>query len=227
MKKGSSLIVLATLLLLSVLFYRSDVPATKAGTDSETAEIKEKLAWDLERLRDPETGIIPRDMRMKEIEFSSHIPSNSTSRNTPLYFENRGPFNVGGRTRAFAFDKLNPDHLIAGSVSGGIYSSNNGGTTWTETTTPEFGFGITCIAQDQRPGKTNVWYCGTGEAYGTSASGNGAFFLGNGILKSTDNGISWNFISSTTSNTAAGFDNAFDLVWNIKTDPARMDSDIV
>jgi hypothetical protein len=227
MKKGSSLIVLATLLLLSVLLYRSDVPATKAGTDSETAEIKEKLAWDLERLRDPETGIIPRDMRMKEIEFSSHIPSNSTSRNTPLYFENRGPFNVGGRTRAFAFDKLNPDHLIAGSVSGGIYSSNNGGTTWTETTTPEFGFGITCIAQDQRPGKTNVWYCGTGEAYGTSASGNGAFFLGNGILKSTDNGLSWNFISSTTSNTAAGFDNAFDLVWNIKTDPARMDSDIV
>ncbi len=190
-------------------------------------EIKGRALWDLERLSDPETGMIPSDIRKDELAFSQSLPSNDASRNTPLYFENRGPFNVGGRTRAFAFDVENPNRFIAGSVSGGIYISNDGGTSWTMTTSPEYGYGVTCISQDRRPGKTNTWYCGTGEAYGTSASGSGAFFLGNGVLKSTDNGITWNFITSTTSNTAAGFDKAFDLIWNIKIDPLRMDSDIV
>lgn len=227
-----ALFVLCSLFTLLVLLIINYPPVRFFNTTdrkalAEDMEIKEKLLWDWERLRDPETGTIPSDIRKQELAFVKQIPGSEAQRGAPLYFENRGPYNVGGRTRAFAFDVQNPNRLLAGSVSGGIYISNNGGQTWTMTTPPDFGYGITCMAQDRRPGKTHIWYAGTGEAYGTSASGAGAFFLGNGILKSTDNGVTWSFLSSTASNTAASFDKSFDLHWNIKTDPVRMDSDIV
>ena len=37
----------------------------------------------------------------------------------PLSWEERGPNNIGGRTRVFAIDVANPDILIAGAVAGG------------------------------------------------------------------------------------------------------------
>lgn len=185
-----------------------------------------RIAWETKRTMDPATGKVPDGIRTKELLFTQKLPKAPNDRSD---FISRGPHNVGGRTRAFGMDVNDPNILIAGSVSGGIYRSTDGGASWSETTVPIFYQGITCLTQDVRAGHTDTWYAGSGEAYGQSASGNGnnSYFLGNGIYKSTDNGLTWDTIPVTASNTVNDFDLPYDLIWTIKTDPSRLDSSIV
>jgi hypothetical protein len=182
-------------------------------------------AFEKTKYADPNTGEIPENIRVKELEFARSIPKVELSRS--FDFIHRGPFNVGGRTRAYACDITNPNILIAGSVSGGIYRSTDAGNSWLKSTVPIFYQGITCITQDTRTGNTNKWYAGTGEAYGQSASADGAYYLGNGFYKSTDNGVSWDTIASTASNTPQTFDSQNDLIWKIVLDNNRLDSTIL
>ncbi|MCG8578071.1 MAG: T9SS type A sorting domain-containing protein [Flavobacteriales bacterium] len=62
----------------------------------------------------------------------------------------KGPDNIGGRTRAIVVDKDDINHLWAGSVSGGLFESNNRAGTWkkVETFTEELGVSSMC----QTPG---------------------------------------------------------------------------
>ena len=69
---------------------------------------------------------------------------------------------------------------------------------------------VTCVTQDKRQGKSNIWYFGTGELEGSSASGGGAYFQGNGIYKSYDSGLTWDSLPYTASNNPQTFDNRFD-----------------
>jgi len=208
-------------------------PVSKIATDPKTErrgaandDPDGLAAWEQKRLADPATGLIPAGIRRAELEFSKHIPSNSTR---ALDFVNRGPYNVGGRTRAFAMDVNNPNVLIAGSVSGSIYRSTDGGQTWTPSEVPAVSQGIVGLAQDTRAGHAGTWYACSGEPYGTSASGNGSnsFYLGNGLYKSIDNGVTWDTIASTNSNTPTTFDSQYDINWAVRIDASRMDSDIV
>jgi photosystem II stability/assembly factor-like uncharacterized protein len=79
----------------------------------------------------------------------------------------RGPWNVGGRTRAIAVDVNNENHIIAGAVSGGIWQSWDAGATWAKVSDSNAHPGVMSIAQDTRPGKTAIWYALSGEIYGT------------------------------------------------------------
>ena len=66
-----------------------------------------RSAFELNRLKNPNTGEIPAGIRKAELELSSKISigndtqkSLSTTKSSAFSFlENRGPFNVGGRTR--------------------------------------------------------------------------------------------------------------------------------
>ncbi|MCP4711448.1 MAG: T9SS type A sorting domain-containing protein, partial [Planctomycetes bacterium] len=79
---------------------------------------------------------------------------------------------------------------------------------------------LSCLVQDPRDGYQNIWYYGTGEGIGNSASGPGyAFFLGDGIFKSTDSGLSWTQLASTVSNTPELYDSYFDIVFNLAVNP--------
>ncbi len=186
-----------------------------------------RAEYEFRMLVNPATGEIPRNIRRKEIEFSKSIPSVKESRLSKgsslqaLDFQSRGPVNRGGRVRALGIDvrsTASNSVIIAAGVSGGIWRSINNGATWTQTSLPSQINSATCIAQDTRVGYQDTWYIGTGESYG-SASGGYAFHLGNGIFKSTDNGLSWSLLPSTTSNTPQSFDNYFDLVHNIAVNP--------
>ena len=53
------------------------------------------------------------------------------SRSTNLNFIEEGPDNVGGRTRGIAIDPNNESIMYAGSVSGGLFKTINGGSNWT------------------------------------------------------------------------------------------------
>jgi hypothetical protein len=173
--------------------------------------------------RDPRTNTIPRDIRRREFEFARTIPvqrdvrfaKGKTRSSTAMWME-RGPNNIGGRTRVFAADVVNPDVLIAGAVAGGIWKSTNDGTSWRLTTQPWQIHTTTCIAQDIRAGKTATWYVGTGEFRGSTTNNTrwGSFYRGDGIYKSTDNGESWVLLPSTVSGTPHQTE-SFDYIWNI------------
>ncbi|MCT4665675.1 MAG: T9SS type A sorting domain-containing protein [Flavobacteriales bacterium] len=168
----------------------------------------------ISKLADPKTGKIPQGIRAKELAFVNNMPIS----NSVIDFEPRGYFKIGGRTRALAFDVNDENTIIAGGVSGGIFKSTDGGQTWVKKTMGDQFHGVTCIVQDKRPGKTNNWYFGTGEGYGNSASAPSAYYFGNGMYHSDDNGETWNAITSTNSNTPNTFDLSWDVMWNIALD---------
>lgn len=202
--------------------------------DAMEDDARERLDWEYRRLAGPD-GTIPDHIREKELAFSATLPSDLSVRSNdptahalpPATWDARGPWNVGGRTRAFAIDKMNESHYIAGTTSGGIWVSNDAGVSWTKVTPSGNYHGITCIEQDQRPGHESTWYAGSGEPYGQSASGGSAYFLGNGMLKSTDNGATWQPIAATVTNTPQSFDSFWDMNWNVALDQHDTVNDIV
>ncbi len=184
----------------------------------------ERVVWERIRLADPATGEIPENIRKKEMMFAKTLPkSTSTSKASWVH---RGPYNVGGRTRAFAIDVSNENILFAGGASGGMFRSSDGGESWAMTTDPNQLHNVSCITQDRRDGKENIWYFGSGELSGSSASASGAYYSGNGIYKSVDGGLSWDSLSVTSTNTN-NFDSNFDYIWNIEADPSNDTLDVV
>jgi hypothetical protein len=113
-------------------------------------------------------------------------------------WEERGPNNVGGRTRSVLFDPNDTAHkrVFAGGVSGGLWVNNDitdAASSWTQVGIDE-NLAITCIAVD--PNNSQIMYVGTGELYTNRA-------LGNGIWRSMDGGATWSSvykIRGTTSN---------------------------
>jgi len=216
-------------LLLSTQHRQSPVIISDAGPKMSS----ERIRWEWERLRDPATGRIPADIRRREIAFAMTHPTGEF--NVPFLkavgiaeydWTHRGPWNVGGRTRGVVLDIANEEILLAGGVSGGMWKSTDGGVNWRMVTRSDQLPSVTTIAQDRRPGKTNVWYFGSGELWGNSASGGRAFWHGDGIFKSTDNGETWFSLESTSSGTPQFF-NVFDNVWRIETDPSNLEEDEV
>ncbi len=99
----------------------------------------------------------------------------------------RGPTNVGGRTRAVIFDPNDTSNetAIAGGVSGGLWKNtniSNPASTWVRLNLPE-NLAVSCITVD--PNNSQIWYVGTGESYvGGDANGDG-------LWKSNDGGATF------------------------------------
>jgi len=195
-----------------------------------------RYMYEFTRLRNPYTGKIPENIRQKELAFSATLPVaeartfaglGRNARGQVEDWNRRGPYNVGGRTRALAIDVANENIILAGGVSGGMWRSTDGGTSWTKTTDPNLLQSVTTVDQDKRTGKTNTWYYGTGELVGNSASAVGALYRGNGIYKSTDNGVSWSVLPRTVTADLTTFNNVFQWVWRVATNPANTSQDQV
>lgn len=177
-----------------------------------------RLEYERLMTADPATGEIPENILQAELQFSNRLVRNTkNSRTQALTFQSAGPSNVGGRTRAVAFDVRDENIIIAGGVSGGIWKSIDGGQTWIKKSSPQNRNSITCLVQDTRPGHENTWYHGTGELYnaGASARGGGAPFRGNGIYKSQDNGESWFLLSATADAEPNTFNSQFQYIFRI------------
>ncbi|MBA6156695.1 thrombospondin type 3 repeat-containing protein [Tenacibaculum sp. S7007] len=99
----------------------------------------------------------------------------------------RGPDNVGGRTRALIFDPNDSTNetVFAGGVSGGLWKNtkiSDANNKWVRVGIPE-NLAVSCIAVD--PNNSKIFYVGTGESY---VNGN---INGDGLWKSVDGGNTW------------------------------------
>ena len=146
--------------------------------------------WEL--TMNPETGRptpenlqkVRRDLDLARIKgFMSRSPGDAIDNS----WVERGPNNVGGRTRAVMFDPNDTTNetVYAGGVSGGLWKNtniSNAASVWVRVDMPE-NLAVSCITYD--PNNTSIFYVGTGESY---VNGD---VNGDGVWKSSNAGLSW------------------------------------
>ncbi len=109
-------------------------------------------------------------------------------------WESLGPSNVGGRTRTLVFDPRDPQRMLAGGVSGGVFETRDGGASWQPLSDDAANVNIGALVFD--PADPDTIYAGTGELYRNSQRPYSAMW-GQGILRSTDNGLHFRQLLST------------------------------
>ncbi|MFH1049487.1 MAG: T9SS type A sorting domain-containing protein [bacterium] len=234
------------LIVLFSLFFRENIETKNYRKYSKFDIAYFRAELEYLKTRDPQTGKIPFNIRERELEFVRTIPSrkdyellNQIQNDGKHYIPylqaqdwlSRGPINIAGRIKDIAFDVANEKIILAASASGGLWRSENGGDNWRKISSPNAEQSIYCIEQDRRPGKTNTWYYGTGELLSTT---NRKFTtvartvgMGNGIYKSTDNGLSWDILPSTRVFDMANLSEVFQAVWDIEIDNSIDEQDVV
>jgi len=138
--------------------------------------------------RNPVTGKVEEADVIAAREQLQRMAKNSSS-SLSLQWTEMGPNDMGGRTRSLLFDKDNPSKMWAGSVTGGIFHSPNGGRSWIPVDDQMENLVVTDLAQ----GADGAIYASTGE--------NSYLFVntldGAGIFKSTDGGLTFSQLAST------------------------------
>ncbi|MFY0629956.1 MAG: T9SS type A sorting domain-containing protein [Flavobacteriaceae bacterium] len=98
----------------------------------------------------------------------------------PTYWNGTSGWNPGvGRISGFAVDKSDQNHIIVGSIGGGIWKTTNGGTNWQPLTDNHGNMYAYSLAVD--PNNTSTYYWGSS---------------GGRIYKSTNSGTIWNAITN-------------------------------
>ena len=126
---------------------------------------------------------------LRKTRFNSKKSPLVPGESSDMKWKERGPGNVGGRTKGLMFDPNDgsSETVFAGGVSGGLFKNTNissQSSTWEHITQgiPD-NIPVSSITYD--PNNTKIFYVGTGESY------TGAEALGNGLWKSSDGGNTW------------------------------------
>ncbi|SVB51875.1 uncharacterized protein METZ01_LOCUS204729, partial [marine metagenome] len=80
----------------------------------------------------------------------------------------------------------------------------------------------TTIAQDPRVGERQTWYYGSGEASSSAGLTGDSFaarFKGDGIFKSTDGGLNWTLLPSTSVNSPHAYVSHWQYITTVKVSP--------
>jgi hypothetical protein len=200
------------LLLLVFIYSFQETQAQRANKEEENPAERSRFEYNM--TKDPKTGLIPRN----ELEKSREIMTKMLKLMAPvpnINWAERGPNNVGGRTRALMWDPNDPLKLKAwaGGVAGGLWYNNNvinNESPWYKVNDFWDNIAIADIAYD--PSNTQIFYVATGErgASGKTDNFGGSGTGGGGIWKTTDGGITWKRLASTLpdytqNNDAAGW----------------------
>lgn len=197
------LTAVTTVVLLSLSPFKGDVtkkyvPRKTISQENEEG-IKGAIEWLGRRRNNQITHTVDlKDIRRakKEIAALRMLKSKSS---LDLKWKERGPDNIGGRTRAILIDKDNSNLIFSGGVSGGLWKSTTAGQAWEQVkykcaTGEDFtNLAVVSICQ----AKNGDIYFGTGEGmYSNSGAGIGGI-EGAGIWKSTDHGETFTKLTST------------------------------
>jgi len=185
-----------------------DEPIARNGEQNRQEEVKERMEHEVTMTKDPLLGYVPKERLALAEQQAEEI--RLSQRNSPMAlmtWTERGPNNMGGRSRAVLVDRNDATNntVLVGSVSGGLWRTTNfkaGTPTWTRITTVSANLAITCIAQD--PSSFNTMYAGTGEGFFNFDAVRGL-----GLYKSLDGGLTWSLLASTTTGGANETDFSF------------------
>ncbi len=210
------LILLLLSISISYLVVRSDFVAienviTQVGEKIKTD--RPDLAWEqnFKMTLDPSLGYVP-----FERLFIAYEKAKISRMSNPVsvQWEERGPSNVGGRTRAVMWDPNdnNNKKVWVGGVAGGLWFTND-----ITSNTPvwnhvdDFWDNIAISSIEFDPTNTQVFYVGTGEGWFNVDAVRGA-----GVWKTTDGGNNWARLTSTNNTN-------FYYVQKIKVHPSTGD----
>lgn len=191
--KKLSILSITIILALAMSYFciwnneNTDVKSPKPDNPLEREE------WRLARkggFTDPFTIMKARENFMKKFKIEDNLKDSGINNWTP-----EGPFGVGGRVRSFVVDPNNNNHIHIGSVGGGIWETNNGGSTWSQV--DDFLATLAIADMEYDPFNNTTIYASTGEGVGGGGAigaGAGGAQPGVGIFKSTNNGNTWTLL---------------------------------
>jgi hypothetical protein len=201
--------------------------ADESRAEKPYDDLKGALEFEFNMTKDPATGKIPEGIFAAEREQANEIVKRQSALRIPevAAYNFAGPDNLGGRTRAIAYDvRYNGTTnriILAGGISGGVFKSIDDGATWVRKSPTGEHFSCTSIAQDTRVGSQDTWYYTVGEAIGNSTSATGATYVGDGVYKSTDNGETWVRLPASNTGALESFDRNTDLINRVVVDPTN------
>jgi photosystem II stability/assembly factor-like uncharacterized protein len=129
---------------------------------------------------------IPTSSELTQQSLEQKATMNDASLVKNLFFKSIGPTVMSGRVADVAVNPNNVTEFYVGYASGGLWHTNNNGTTFTPVLDNASTQNIGDIAVDWNTG--TIWV-GTGEKNSSRSS-----YAGIGILKSTDSGETWEHV---------------------------------
>ncbi|NJM80296.1 MAG: hypothetical protein HC854_13050 [Flavobacterium sp.] len=139
--------------------------------------------------------VLQLQMQLDEQEGLNRVPGDGLDNQ----WVERGPNNVGGRTRVLMFAAGSTKKVFAGGVSGGLWVNNDitlASSVWQQVNGVPSNLAVSCMTID--PNNSNIMYIGTGEVYTWGAVN------GNGVYKSVDGGLNWINIFGAATNANVG-----------------------
>ncbi|MEJ2543586.1 MAG: hypothetical protein P8Y99_05915, partial [Calditrichaceae bacterium] len=130
--------------------------------------------------------------RMKALNEAKQISLFKSSADNMVWVE-RGPGNIGGRSRAIVVHPDNSNIWWVGAVGGGVWKTNDAGESWTCQTDDMPVLSATTI--DICKTQPDILYAGTGEGFYNYDA-----VIGDGIFKTTNGGDIWTQLASTSDN---------------------------
>lgn len=176
---------------------KTSVYEPKAETDN-TASSDWNGAAEMYHLfrANPETGKVSQE----DVQRALKAVKNGSKRDGDplgLQFEFRGPDNIGGRTRAMLIPSNDINKVYAGSVTGGLFVSDDEAATWTQH--PDFindGTLSSIISSIVEAPDGKIWI-GTGSSFDRFANTADIPFPGRGIAIGDADGTSFTYLEST------------------------------
>ena len=172
------------------------VETPKPDSPGEWAEFRAMLQADENGVVKPDGLIIGIEQRkallaaQRAQELASGRGAPHLAGISPAGWTALGPGNIGGRIRSILIHPTLTNKIWVGGVSGGIWVTTNGGTSWSAVNDFMGNLAVSSLVMD--PTNSNVMYAGTGEGFFNLHAVRGA-----GIFKSTDGGVTWNQMTST------------------------------
>ncbi|MEI6059271.1 MAG: T9SS type A sorting domain-containing protein [Bacteroidota bacterium] len=134
--------------------------------------------------------------------YNEYMAQHDNAKSASGTWVSQGPFDLPskgyrglGRINAIAFHPTDPSTIYIGAPAGGLWVSTTGGNDWTTTTDGLPTLGVSAIAID--PHDPNIIYIGTGDRDASDAPGVG-------VMKSIDNGATWQSANTGMGNRIVG-----------------------
>ncbi|MEM8523196.1 MAG: T9SS type A sorting domain-containing protein [Bacteroidota bacterium] len=191
-----ALSAIALSLILTFLFIQKSETVPRKYSKQE--RIEAALDYNFKLTKDPELGYPPVDRLLKAVEQTRKMQQEFSSVKNNLIkarFKERGPDNIGGRTRAILIDAKDPERkkIWAGGVAGGLWKTNDitaSNPNWQKVDDYLENLAVGALVQD--PNDSDVMYMGTGEGFPNADA-----VAGVGIFRSLDNGETWQLLPAT------------------------------